>query len=66
VRVADTIEGNMRNTYIILFGKAEYKKSLGRPRRQWKYIKIDLIQIGKGRMWNGFIFLRTGTSGGLF
>jgi hypothetical protein len=42
--------GEKRNTYRILVGKPEGKRSLGRPRRRWvDNIKIDLIEIG----WDG-------------
>jgi hypothetical protein len=29
--------GEMRNAYIILVGKPEGKRPLGRPRRRWEY-----------------------------
>jgi hypothetical protein len=39
-----------RNTYIILLGKPEGKRALGRPIRRWVYnIKIDITE----RAWNG-------------
>jgi hypothetical protein len=39
-----------RNAYMILVGKPEGKRPLGRPRRRWvDNIKIDLREIG----WNG-------------
>jgi hypothetical protein len=34
--------GHMRNAYNILFGKPERKIPLGRPKRRWKYIRMDL------------------------
>jgi hypothetical protein len=37
---------------------------LGRPRRRWEDIKMDLREIGFG-MWIGFVGLRIGTGGGL-
>jgi hypothetical protein len=39
--------GEMRNTYKILVGKPEEKRSLGRPSRRWQdNIKVDLGEIG--------------------
>jgi hypothetical protein len=48
-----------RNAYRILVGKPEGKRPLGRPRRRW----MDNI---KGMVWIGLIWLRIGTSGGVF
>jgi hypothetical protein len=42
--------GAKRTAYIILVGKPEGKRPLGRPRRRWMdNIKMDLKDIG----WNG-------------
>jgi hypothetical protein len=42
--------GEKRNAYIILVGKSEGKRPLGRPRRRWvDNIKMDLRDIG----WDG-------------
>jgi hypothetical protein len=38
-----------RNAYRILVGKPEGKRPLGRPRRRWVDIKMDLREIG----WDG-------------
>jgi hypothetical protein len=39
--------GEKRNVYILLVGKLEGKRPLGRPRRRWiDNIKIDLLEIG--------------------
>jgi hypothetical protein len=39
--------GEKRNTYRLLVGKPEGKRSLGRPRRRWvDNIKMDIIEIG--------------------
>jgi hypothetical protein len=39
--------GAKRNVYILLVGKPEGNRSLGRPRRRWiDNIKIDLLEIG--------------------
>jgi hypothetical protein len=43
-----------RNAFIILVGKPEGKRPLGRPRHRWKYIKMDLREIEwKGVHWLG-------------
>jgi hypothetical protein len=50
-----------RGAYRILVGR----RPLGRPRRRWEdNIKIDLQELGWGA-WTGFLWLRTGTGGGL-
>jgi hypothetical protein len=53
------------NAYrILVVGKPEGKRPLGRPRRRWvDNIKIYLRQ--DGMVWTGSIWLRIGTSGGL-
>jgi hypothetical protein len=39
--------GAKRNAYMILVGKPEGKRPLGRPRRRWvDNIKLDLREIG--------------------
>jgi hypothetical protein len=39
--------GAKRNAYMILVGKPEGKRPLGRPRRRWvDNIKMDLTEIG--------------------
>jgi hypothetical protein len=49
-RVCST-NGEKRNTYRILMGKPEGKRSLGRSRRRWvDNIKMDLRDIGWGGM----------------
>jgi predicted small integral membrane protein len=36
-----------RNAYWLLVGKAEGKRSLGRPRRRWvDRIRMDLVEVG--------------------
>ena len=38
------------STLILLVGKSEEKRSLGRPRRRWEdNIKMDLQEVGGGR-----------------
>jgi hypothetical protein len=45
--------------------KREGKRPLGIPRRKWKdNIKIDIKETG-WVAWTGFIWLRTGTIGGM-
>jgi hypothetical protein len=47
---ACSTNGRKRNAYMILVGKPEGKRPLGRPRRRWvDNIKIDLREIG----WDG-------------
>jgi hypothetical protein len=39
--------GGKRNVYVLLVGKPEEKRPLGRPRRRWiDNIKMDLLEIG--------------------
>jgi hypothetical protein len=40
--------GEMRNTYIILFGKSEGKRPLGRPRCRCENIRMGLREIECG------------------
>jgi hypothetical protein len=42
--------GERRDVYLVLVGKPEEKRSLGRPERSWKYIKIELQEIECGVM----------------
>jgi hypothetical protein len=44
-----------RNVYMLLVGKPEGKRPLGRPRRKWiDNIKMDLLEIGViGVYWIG-------------
>jgi hypothetical protein len=37
---------NMRSAYKILVGKPEGKTQVGRPKRRWKNIRMDLREIG--------------------
>jgi hypothetical protein len=52
--------GEKRHTYRVLVGKPEEKRLLGRPWHRWEY-KIEI----EWESWTGFIWLRTGTAGGL-
>jgi hypothetical protein len=49
-----------RNAYILLVGKPEGKKPLGRPRHRWvDNIKKDLVEIGWGGLnWIGLAHYR--------
>jgi hypothetical protein len=43
--------GQKRNAYVILVGKPEGKRPLGRPRRRWvDNLKIHLGEVGWGGM----------------
>jgi len=54
-----------RGAYRVLAGKPERKRPRGKPRPRWEdNIKIDLQEVGWGRIWMGLIWLRTGTGGG--
>jgi hypothetical protein len=46
-----SMNGEKGNAYMILVGKPEEKRPLGRPRRRWVgNIKMDLREIGWGGM----------------
>jgi hypothetical protein len=58
--------GEERKVYKVLMGKPEGKRPLGIPRRRWEDgIRMDLREIGLGRVRIEFDWLRTGTGGGL-
>jgi hypothetical protein len=42
--------GAKRNACEIFLGKQEGKRPLGRPRRRWMDVKMDLKEIGWGNM----------------
>jgi hypothetical protein len=46
---ACSTNGENRNAYRIFVGKPDGKKPLGRPRRRWVDIKMDVREIG----WDG-------------
>jgi hypothetical protein len=55
--------GESGGVYMVLVGKPEGKRQLGRPRRRWEdNIKMDLLEVGVG-LWTGSIWLRIGTGG---
>jgi hypothetical protein len=54
-----------RTVYMLLLGKPEGKRSLGRLTRRWEdNIEMDHKEVGWGA-WTGLIWLRTGTGGGI-
>jgi hypothetical protein len=40
--------GEERTVYRVLIGKADGKRPLGRPKRRWNGIKMDIEEIGWG------------------
>ena len=40
--------GEGRGVHRVLVGKPEGKRQLGRPRRRWENIKMDLQEVGGG------------------
>jgi hypothetical protein len=57
--------GEGRGVYMVLVGRPEGRRPLGRPRHRWENnIKMDLEEVGWGA-WSGLIWLRIGTGGGL-
>jgi hypothetical protein len=42
--------GERRGAYRVLVGKPEGMRPLGRPRRRWEDIKMDLQEVGCGDM----------------
>jgi len=55
--------GERRDAYMVLVGKPEGKRPLGRPRYIWEdNIKMDLQELGWGA-WAGLIWLRIWTGG---
>jgi len=56
-----TCMGEERGVYRVLLGKLEGRRPLGRPRRRWVDIRMDLQEMG---MWTGLGWPRIGTGGG--
>jgi hypothetical protein len=57
--------GEERGSYRIFVGRPEGRRQLGRPRRRWEDITMDLQEVGWGGAWTGLNWLRIGTGGGL-
>ena len=43
--------GEGTGVHRVLVGKPEGKRPLGRPRRRWEDIKMDLREVGGGGDW---------------
>jgi hypothetical protein len=57
-------KGEWRGVYMLLVGKPEGRRLLGRPRCRWDdNIQMDLQEVGCGA-WTGLIRLRIGTGTG--
>jgi hypothetical protein len=55
--------GERRGIYMVLAGKPEGKRPLGRPRHRWEdHIKMDLRKW-YALVWTGSSWLRIGTVG---
>jgi len=48
-----------RAAYRILVGRPEGRRLVGRPRRRWEDITMDLNEVGRGA-WTGLNWLRVG------
>jgi len=55
--------GENRGVYVVLVGKPERNRLLGRHRRRWEDNNMFLQEVGSGA-WTGSIWLRIGTGGG--
>jgi hypothetical protein len=53
----------VRSAYKIKFCKPAGKRPLGRPRHRWE--DNIIMDLRKGNVWTGFMWLKIGTSGGL-
>jgi hypothetical protein len=53
--------GEKRNAYRLLVGNPERNRPLGRPRRRWVDVRMDLGEVGCGDV----VWLRIGTGGEL-
>jgi hypothetical protein len=58
--------GAKRNAYRISMGNPEGKRPLEKPRRRWWIILKWVLDRQDGMVGIGSIWLRIGTSGGLF
>jgi hypothetical protein len=57
--------GEQRNAYMLLVGKPERKRPLGRPNVGGWIILRWVLKISDGIVWTGLVWLRTRTSGKL-
>jgi hypothetical protein len=57
--------GQKRNAYMLLVGKPERKRPLGRQRHRWWIILGWILGRWDGVMWTGLVWLRIGTGGEL-
>jgi hypothetical protein len=57
--------GERRGACRALVEKFQGRNPLGRTRRRWEDIKMDLREAEWGGAWTGSIWLRIGTGGGL-
>jgi hypothetical protein len=57
--------GEKRNAYMLLVGKAEGKRPLGRSRRRWVDNIRWILWRWYGVIWTGLVWLRIGTGGEL-
>jgi hypothetical protein len=53
-----------KGAHRILVGRPEERRPLGRPRRRWDNIEMDLQEVGWD-VWTGLIWLRIGINGGI-
>ena len=53
--------GEWRGVYMVLVGKPEGKRQLGRPRRRWEIILKWVFRKLDVDVWTGSSWLRTGT-----
>jgi hypothetical protein len=56
--------GEERGVHRVLMGKPEGEGPLGRLRRRWEDIKIDVEEVMEGVAVTGWSWLRIGTGGG--
>jgi hypothetical protein len=52
--------GEGRGAYTVLVEKTEGKRQLGRPRRRWENMEMNLLEAGRGMDWIYLAQNRTG------
>jgi hypothetical protein len=62
---ACSTHGGKRDVCGVLMGEPKGKNPLVKPRRRWEDNIKMILEKQDGVLWTGFIWLRTGTSGGL-